>query len=71
MMDSNPMIELLMRLLPLLIPILLIQLALMIYCLVDLARRETTKGPKWVWVLLIVLGQLWGPIVYLILGRQE
>jgi hypothetical protein len=71
MMDSNPTIELLMRLLPLLIPILLIQLALMIYCLVDLARRETTKGPKWVWVLLIVLGQLWGPIVYLILGRQE
>jgi hypothetical protein len=71
MMDSNSTIELLMRLLPLLIPILLIQLALMIYCLLDLARRETTKGPKWVWLLLIVLGQLWGPIVYLILGRQE
>lgn len=71
MMDTNPTIELLMRLLPLLIPILLIQLALMIYCLVDLARRETTRGPKWVWALLIVLGQLWGPIVYLILGRQE
>jgi hypothetical protein len=71
MIDSNPTIELLMRLLPLLIPILLIQLALMIYCLLDLARRETTKGPKWVWLLLIVLGQLWGPIVYLILGRQE
>jgi hypothetical protein len=70
-MESNQTIELLLRLVPLLIPIILIQLALMIYCLVDLIRRETTKGPKWLWALLIVLGQLWGPILYLILGRQE
>ncbi len=70
-MESNQTIEPLLRLVPLLIPIILIQLALMIYCLVDLIRRETTKGPKWLWALLIVLGQLWGPILYLILGRQE
>lgn len=70
-MDTNQSIELLTRLLPLLIPILLIQLALMIYCLVDLARRKATKGPKWLWVVLVVLGQLWGPILYLIVGRQE
>lgn len=71
MMEPNQTTELLIRLVPLLIPILLIQLGLMIYCLVDLARRETTKGPKLLWVLLIIFGQLWGPILYLILGRQE
>ena len=57
--------------LPLLIPIILLQLGLMIYCLIDLSRRERTRGPKWLWVLLVVFGQLWGPILYLIVGRQE
>lgn len=64
-------INLFMKLLPLLIPIVLIQLGLMVYCLVDLARRERTKGPKWLWAFLIVLGELIGPIVYLLVGREE
>jgi hypothetical protein len=63
--------DLLLRLIPLLIPILIIQVGLMIFCLLDLSRRETTRGPKWLWVVLIVLGQLWGPILYLVIGRNE
>ena len=59
------------ELLPLLIPILIIQLALVIFALVDLIRREKTKGPKWVWVLVILFINLIGPIVYLIVGRDE
>lgn len=70
-MDTNQSLDLLYRLLPLLIPILIIQLSLMIYSLVDLSRREITRGPKWLWVVLVVIGQLWGPILYLIVGRQE
>ena len=31
---------------PLLVPLILVQLGLMIYCLVDLSRREQVKGPK-------------------------
>jgi hypothetical protein len=57
--------------LPLIIPILLIQLGLMIFCLVDLTRRERTKGPKWVWAIVIILGELLGPIIYLLVGREE
>ena len=63
--------ELFMKILPFLIPILLLQLGLMIYCLVDLSRREKTRGPKWMWILIIVLGELLGPIIYLIVGRLE
>ncbi len=63
--------ELFMKILPFLIPILLLQLGLMIYCLVDLSRRERTRGPKWMWILIIVLGELLGPIIYLIVGRLE
>ena len=55
----------------LIIPIVLVQLGLMVYCLVDLSRREKTKGPKWMWVVLIVLGQLIGPVLYLVVGRVE
>jgi hypothetical protein len=60
-----------MKYLPLLIPILLLQLGLMIYCLVDVAKREVTRGPKWLWIVLIVFGQIWGPVLYLFVGRQE
>jgi len=57
--------------LPFLIPVLLLQLGLAIFCLVDLARREKTKGPKWMWAIIIIFGQLAGPLVYLLIGREE
>lgn len=63
--------ETLKELLPFLIPVILLQLALMAVALVDLARRERTNGPKWVWVLVIVFGELLGPVVYLLFGRKE
>ncbi len=59
------------ELLPLLIPILLLQLALMIFALVDLIRRERTKGPKWLWALIIVFVNFIGPILYFIIGRED
>jgi len=55
----------------LILPLVLLQLGLMVYCLVDLSRRENTRGPKWMWVVLIVLGELIGPLLYLVLGRVE
>ena len=56
---------------PFLIPLILLQLALMAFALVDLARRERTRGPKWMWAIIIVLGELLGPVIYLLLGREE
>ncbi len=55
----------------LIIPVILLQLTLMIIALVDLARREKTKGPKWLWAVIIIFGELIGPIVYLLAGREE
>ena len=61
-----------MELLPFIIPLVLLQLTLMIVALVDLIRREKTRGlPKWAWALVIMLGELIGPIVYFIFGREE
>ncbi|MEN6571181.1 MAG: PLD nuclease N-terminal domain-containing protein [Anaerolineaceae bacterium] len=64
-------LNLLLKYLPLLIPIVILQLILMIVALVDLSRREKTRGPKWVWALVIILGELLGPILYFIIGREE
>ncbi len=59
------------ELLPLLIPIILVELVLMVAALVDLIKRPTTRGPKWLWVVVIVFFNLIGPIIYFVVGREE
>lgn len=59
------------ELLPFLIPIVLLQLALMLFALIDLARRPKANGPKWVWAIIIIGFNLIGPIAYFLVGRQE
>ena len=59
------------ELLPLLIPLIIVQIVLVVIALRDLVRRERTKGPKWAWVPVIVLLGAIGPIVYLLFGREE
>jgi hypothetical protein len=56
---------------PLLIPIVLLELGLMTFALIDLNKRASTRGSKWVWILLIVLLNLIGPIAYLLVGRWK
>jgi len=63
--------ENLQQYIPLLIPIALIELALLAAALVDLIRRPQTRGPKWLWVLVIVLINFIGPIVYFVVGRKD
>ena len=66
-MDTTQII----KYIPLLIPVIVIELGLMIAALVDLIRRPQTRGPKWAWVLVIVLINFLGPIIYFIAGRKE
>lgn len=65
-------LEQLRQLLPLLIPIILIQYGLAIAALIDVIKRERFKLlPKWGWALVVVFVNLIGPIVYFVLGRDE
>jgi hypothetical protein len=65
-------LETLKEALPFLIPLLVIELGLMVFALVDLARRQVVKGgQKWPWVLVIVLLGIIGPIFYLLVGREQ
>jgi Phospholipase_D-nuclease N-terminal len=48
----------------------LVELALVVVCLVDIVRRPAVLGGhKWVWVVVVLLFNLVGPIVYLAVGR--
>lgn len=72
-MIENELQELqeLTRYIPLLIPLLIIQLGLVVVALWDLIKRERTRGPKWVWVLVILFINFIGPIIYLVVGRED
>ena len=61
----------LQEVLPFLIPLLIVQLILIVVGLIDLSKRQKTRGPKWMWVLIILLGEIGGPLVYFIFGRGE
>jgi Phospholipase_D-nuclease N-terminal len=53
-----------------LVPLLLLGVAFVAYCLVDLARSEVRYLPKWVWALICVASVPVGGLIYLLVGRQ-
>ncbi|MFC3769563.1 PLDc N-terminal domain-containing protein [Paenibacillus sp. GCM10012303] len=55
----------------LVMPIIVIQLILMAVALVDCIRAERTRGPKGLWIPVIVLIQVIGPIVYFVVGKEK
>jgi len=68
-MDVNGLSEYLL----LLIPLVLIQIGLLIFALLDLVKRpeEALNGSKVMWVLIIALVNVIGPILYFIVGRKD
>jgi hypothetical protein len=51
----------------------LVEIGLDLVALVDLYRRPTPQvviGNKWIWVAIILLVNLLGPILYLAIGRK-
>jgi len=59
------------QLLPLLIPVAILEIGLLVWALLDLIRRKHVKGNKIVWIIVIVLINVIGPIVYFLFGRGE
>lgn len=57
--------------LPYLIPLLILELGLLIFALVDLLNRQEVRGDKLLWVVLIVFIGIIGPIIYFVFGRQK
>jgi hypothetical protein len=55
-----------------LLGVIVVQVATQVYALVDLAKRRAVRGDrKWVWALVIALGNLPGAVAYLAAGRTS
>ncbi len=64
--------ETLGQMLPYLVPFIVLTMALLVFSLIDLARRDhVAGGNKLIWVAVIVLVQTIGPVIYLVFGRKE
>ena len=59
------------RFLPLFIPIIIIEYGLMIFALIQVIKNEVVYLPKWGWILIIVLFNIIGPIVFLAAGKKK
>jgi hypothetical protein len=50
----------------------LVELALVVFCIVDIVRRPAVLGGrKWVWIVVVLLFNLMGSIIYLAIGRGQ
>ncbi|HPA34488.1 MAG TPA: PLD nuclease N-terminal domain-containing protein, partial [Anaerolineaceae bacterium] len=63
--------DIIQQYLPYLIPLIVIQLGLLVFALLDLLKRERTRGPKWMWIIIIIFVNIFGPVAYLLFGREE
>ena len=62
----------LVDMLPFLIPLIIVELALLVFALVDLMKRShMSQNTRIVWILVIIFINIIGPIVYFIFGRKE
>ena len=60
------------QLIALLIPLVLVELGLLAFALYDLTKRKHVRGGnKWLWGIIIVVVEFFGPILYFVLGREE
>ena len=63
--------EKLLEYLPYLIPVVVIELILLVAALLDWSKREHIKGNKWVWLVVILFVNLFGPIIYFLFARLD
>jgi len=69
-MDGS--INFMVTLLPLIIPLALIQIGLMVAALVHILKHDTYKtGNRLMWILICVCINTIGPILYFVIGRGE
>ncbi|MFY9114378.1 MAG: PLDc N-terminal domain-containing protein [Dethiobacteria bacterium] len=53
-------------------PLLLLQIILMVWALVDLLRRRSTRSLSMpIWIVIIIVINFFGPMAYFLFGRSE
>ncbi|MDR0266982.1 PLD nuclease N-terminal domain-containing protein [Paenibacillus sp.] len=52
-------------------PLLAIYLILAVMGLTSLYKADSTRGPKWMWAIVILFVSVIGPVAYFVIGRKE
>lgn len=52
-------------------PVLVLLLAFVIWCWVDMSRHEVRYLPRWLWAIIVAISIPLGGIVYLLVGRES
>jgi hypothetical protein len=52
-------------------PILALDLVLILAALYSLVKAEHTNGPKWIWAIIILIFNLFGPVAFFVFGRRS
>lgn len=55
----------------LIIPVILLYLALLLTAIIDLTRNWNTRKNPIIWLIVIIVINIFGPIAYFIFGRKE
>ncbi|MHA6480501.1 PLD nuclease N-terminal domain-containing protein [Paenibacillus sp. strain BS8-2] len=59
------------KLIAVLAPFVAVQLILMIIALVLCIRAKETRGPKLMWILIIIFVNILGPFAFFVFGRRN
>lgn len=61
------------EMLPFIIPLVIVQIALLIFAIVHILRHDTYKrGNRTLWLVITIVGmQFIGPILYFALGKED
>jgi len=70
--EMQEILDLLISMLPFLIPLVIIQYGLLIFVIIDIIRKKRTKtlSPV-VWIAIAILVNTVGSVLYLIFGRSD
>jgi len=60
-----------LELVKLLIPLFILQLGLILYALFDLKKNGVRNLNKTAWIIIVIVINMLGPILYLIFGRGD
>lgn len=59
------------RLLLMLIPLLIVQLSLMIYCVIKILKEGVGNLKPTAWIIIVLFVNMLGPIAFLLVGRKQ
>lgn len=54
-----------------LLPLIILAVAFVAYCWVDIYRNDVKYLPKWAWAIIALISIPIGGIVYLVVGRED